>query len=140
MSIDLFFQSAQFDDSGRSSPLAAAEQDAVEKLLKRMARSGPDTHGCWVLQVSDGGSAEVFARDLREGCMFALRGFTPEIVRLLFDILVASNWVMLPALEGCGAIAASADALHAPPHDFPAVTVCTSATALSALLEGAIGS
>jgi hypothetical protein len=139
VSIDVFFQPGRFDEFGQCAPLAAGEREAVERLLRRVAPSGPDTHDCWVVELGDGGIAEVFARDLREGCMFALRGFTPEIVRLLFDVLVAGNWVMLPAVEGCGAIAASMDVVHTPPDGFPSLTVFTSAPALSTLLVGAIG-
>lgn len=134
LSIDVFFQPARFDDLGRTSPLSAGEHDAVEKVLRRRCPRGADAHDCWVVEVADGGRAEVFGRNLRNGCMFALSGITPEIVGLLYEVLVAGKWVMLPALEGCGAIVASTDAVHAAPDDFPKVTACTSADALAKLL------
>jgi hypothetical protein len=86
--------------------------------------------------VGDGGSAEVFGKDISEGCMFALRGLTPDLVQLMFDLLVAGNWVMLPAQDGPGAIAASMGALRGAPDGFPKVVICESADALRVLLGG----
>jgi hypothetical protein len=70
--------------------------------------------------------------------MFALRGVTPALVRLMFDILVAGNWVILPALEGSGAIAATMDAIRGVPEGFPDIVICETADALGALLTGGV--
>ena len=152
VSFDIFFQPCRFaataaraEDPDRTpiegpdnEPLTPVEEEAVRSLLTRACRGGPDGHGCWLVEVGDGGSAEVFGQDLGKSCMFAVRGMTPDLVRLMFDILVAGNWVMLPAHEGSGAIAASMDAVRVVPEGFPDVVVCESADALGALLTGGV--
>jgi hypothetical protein len=140
MSFDVFFQPCRFgcitEGEQSNEPLTAVEEQAVRNLLAHACPSGPDEHHCWVVQVGDGGSAEVFGKDLSAACMFALHDFTPDLVQLMFDLLVAGNWVMLPAQDGPGAIAASVDALRGVPDGFPEVAICGSADALGVLLGG----
>jgi hypothetical protein len=140
MSLDVFFQTCRFggiaEGEQSNEPLTAAEEKAVRNILARVCPSGPDEHHCWVVQVGDGGSAEVFGKDLSEGCMFAVRGLTPGLVQMMFDLLVAGNWVMLPAQDGPGAIAASMDAVRGVPDGFPQVVICESPDALGVVLGG----
>jgi hypothetical protein len=153
VSFDVFFQPCRFVvtprpgeshpsrtpvDARYSEPLTPIEEEAVRGILVRASPRGCDEHGCWVVEVADGGSAEVFVKDLGTSCTFALRGVTPALVRLMFDILVAGNWVILPALERSGAIAASMDAIRGVPEGFPDVVVCETADALGALLSGGV--
>jgi hypothetical protein len=104
MSFDTFVQPCRYAETAaiegsQSESLTAAEERAVRSILARVCPGGPDEHHCWVVNIGDGGRAEVFGKDLRKGCMFALRGLTPDLVQLMFDILVAGNWVLLPAQE-----------------------------------------
>ena len=84
MSFDIFFQSARFSGepvvsrnplTGESQtvlpsePLSAAEVTAVLGVLERVKARGPDEFGCYVVELADGGGAEVFASNLRSGCM-----------------------------------------------------------------------
>jgi hypothetical protein len=140
MSFEIFFQPCRFTetDAARSDPLTPAEEQAVRSILARACPGGPDDHHCWIVEVGDGGRAEVYARNLRDTCTFAVhRGdLTPGLVQLLYDVLVAGNWVMLPTHAETGAIAASKDSVRGrPPEGFPAVVVCDSADALGAMLS-----
>src|SRR5262249_48761313 len=122
MSFDIFFQTARFGGkpvvkrnpfTGVSvsvipqEPLRAAEVKAVRQVLKRVGARGPDEHGCYVVELEDGGAAEVFGDGMESGCMVALRGITPDLTRFLFDLLKAGNWVMLPAMEPAVAVTTS---------------------------------
>jgi hypothetical protein len=149
MSFDIFFQTARFSEqpvveknpfTGEAltvlpeEPLSAAEVKAVQRVLQRVQAQGPDEHGCYVVELEDGGVAEVFADELNAGCMVALRGITPRLVYFLFDLLQAGNWVMLPATEDAVAITTSPGSLKGVPEDFPRVVVCDSAEEVGALL------
>ena len=151
MSYDVFFQTCRFDgamerreslfthkpvDVPRSAPLTDEEEDAVRGVLARACPGGPDPQDGWVLELADGGAGEVYGTNLRDGCMFALRDLTPDLVKVMFDVLVAGRWVMLPAQEKLGAIVATKDAVHRAPRDFPKVVVCETADALGVLLAG----
>jgi hypothetical protein len=99
-----------------------------------MAR-GPDEFGCYVVEFGDGGGAEVFASDLGDGCMAAVRGLTPDLLGFLFDLLGAADWVMMPAMEGNPAIVSAPGLASAFADSFPEV-VCGSPEELGAILSG----
>ena len=88
-------------------PLSAEDVRAVHGVLAGAGARGPDEFGCFVVELGDGGGAEVFASDLETGCMVALRGLTPDLLRFLYDLLGAAEWVLLPAMEGNPAIVTS---------------------------------
>jgi hypothetical protein len=150
MSFDIFFQPCRFDTepvevtnefTGKTTterpsiPLSAAELAAVRSALDRPGVSKPDRDDdTYSVDCADGGSAQVFAADLQKSCMFAVYGLTPELVSIMFDVLRAANWVMIPAMEDLMAIAASPDSVQGAPDDFLPVVVCSSATELSTLL------
>jgi hypothetical protein len=115
-------------------PLSAAEVQAVRKVLEKVQAQGPDEHGCYVVELEDGGGAEVFADKLQTGCMVALREITPSLLHFLFDLLKAGNWVMLPAMEGDIAITTAPGSIRGLPEDFPKVVVCNSANEMGVLL------
>jgi hypothetical protein len=153
MSCDVFFQPCRYgysterdessvvlrgDQVRISVPLTLAEEQAVRSILARACPSRLDARCRWVVEVADGGSAVVFGKDLRKGCVFTLSRLTPDLTRLLFDVLVAGNWVMLPAHVGPRVIVASMDAIRGEPEGFPDVVVCESAEALGALLACAV--
>lgn len=143
MSFDLFFQPCRFAGSDgvvgpRNEPLTDGEVQAVRSVLARVCPVGPNQHQCWRVGVGDGGSAELFGTDLRTGCMIALRGTTPDLVQWLFSLLVAGNWVLLPAQEKPCVVTASMDAIRGIPDGFPEVVLCESSDGLGALLAGGI--
>jgi hypothetical protein len=153
MSFDIFFQPCRFGDKliervnpftgevqsvPRDVPLNADEVGAVQKVLREVTVRGPDEHGCCVVELSDGGGAEVFADDLETGCMVSLRGMTPGLLTFLYDLLKAGNWVMIPAMEDTAAITTSLNSLQRVPDDFLRIVVCNSVEELSQLLSGGI--
>jgi hypothetical protein len=114
--------------------LSAEDTRAVHEVLERGGARGPDESGCFVVELGDGGGAEVFASHLETGCTVALRGLTPDLLRLLFDLLRAADWVLLPAMDGNPAIVAS-PGLASGFASFPEV-VCGSPEELGAILSG----
>ena len=124
MSFDLFYMprkaaSGRSRSSGRTLsrgevqagrpilPLSAEDVQAVHRVLAGAGARGPDDFGCYVIEVGDGGGAEVFASDLETGGMVALRGLTPHLLRFFFDLLGPAEWVLLPAMEGNPAVVTS---------------------------------
>jgi hypothetical protein len=119
-------------------PLSPAELKAVKQVLKRAAGRGPDVIGCHVVRLPDGSQAEVFATELANGCVVVLRGFTARLLRFLFDLLKAGDWVMIPVMEEAVAITTSPGSMKGVPTDFPRVVVCNSAEELGTLLSGGV--
>lgn len=115
--------------------LTPAEENAVRVVLKHANAKGPDDFGYYVVETDDGCGAEVCASNLRDSCMVSVRGLTPGLVRFLFDLLKAGNWVMVPAMEPNIAISCSPENLKGIPEDFPKVLACTSADELGAQLS-----
>jgi hypothetical protein len=138
VSFDIFFQPCRFGADNPATDqnrLTADETAAVLQILNTSSTAGGD-EGSWTLVTDDGGEAEVFAADLQRGCMVALRGMTAGVRQLLFDILGAGNWVMLPIVEENIAIKTTETLLTDLPSDFPQVVDCGSAGELNVLLEG----
>ncbi len=121
-----------------NEPLNAAELRAVKKVLKQAKAPCPAEHGCYFVELDDGGGAEVFGSDLETGCMVALRGMTPDLCRFLYALLKAGNWVLIPAMEDAVAITASLRSIRGVPDDFPRIVVCNSVEELAALLADGV--
>jgi hypothetical protein len=153
MSFDIFFQPCRYTGelvtkknrlTGKvqsvvlSEPLSDMELNDVQQVFRRANAHSPDEFGCYVVQLEDGGSAEVFGSKLATGCMVALRGMTGDLIQFLFDLLKAGNWVMLPAMEDNVAIISSSGFLRNVPDDFPRVVVCNSAPELGVLLSNGV--
>jgi len=116
--------------------LTPAEVRAVWAVLKKANAKGSDNFvGYYVVETDDGGEAEVYASNPHDSCMVSVRGLTPGLVRFLFDLLKAGNWVMVPAMEPNIAISCSPENLKGIPEDFPKVLACTSADELGAQLS-----
>jgi hypothetical protein len=122
VSFNVFFQPCRFDGepikktnrlTGEeqlivpNGSLTPAEESAIRAVLTQANAEGPDDFECYVVRTEDGGGAEIFARDLAEGCMVNPWELTPRTLELLFNLLKAGNWVMLPAMEGDLAITTS---------------------------------
>ena len=79
--------------------------------------------------------AEVFGNNLRTGLTVALRRLTPNLLRFLFDLLRAADWVLLPVIEGNPAIVSSPGLASGFADSFSEV-VCGSPEELGAILSG----
>lgn len=149
MSFDIYFQPCRFGPTpvlvenrftGESKPelpnepLKPAQMRAVRKILQNAKTAGPDEFGCYLVELDDGGAAEVFAKDFATGCMAAVRGITPDLLQFLFEVLEAGQWAMLPVMEPAVAITTSLDYLHGVPDDFPRTVACGTADELGVLL------
>ena len=153
MSFDIFFQPCRFTGTqvvktnpftGESQsfpsnePLNDAELKAVRQVLKQANADGSDEDACYVVQLGDGGGAEIFGDQLETGCMAALHGMTPDLIQFLFDLLRAGNWVMLPVMEDSVAITTSPESMKGISSDFPRIVVCNSAEELGTLLGNGV--
>jgi hypothetical protein len=149
MSFDIFFMPCRYGTkpvkqkntvTGReesvlpNEPLTTAQLQAVREVLKKAAAPRSDDFGCYVVEFDDGGGADVFGRDLSNGCMVAVRGITPKLMQFLIDLLKAGNWVMCPAMEETVTITCSPECVKDMPEDFPKVVICNSADELGVLL------
>jgi hypothetical protein len=149
MSFDLFYQpcrsgtesverknpfTGQIQTSLPVEPLSAEDVRAIQAVSAGVSARGPDEFGCFVVELGDGGGAEVFASDLETGCMVALRELTPDLLRFLYDLLAAANWVLLPAMEGNPAIVKSPGLACGFAENFPEV-VCSSPDELEEILS-----
>jgi hypothetical protein len=149
MSFDIFFHprrqsNEEFDRkrplTGKSVmvrpvvPLTAGELDSVKKLLDASIAEGPPESGCHVLKFADGGGAEIYTDRLAPSdCMVAVRGLTPDLLRFLFAMLEAADWVMMPAMEGNPVITRTAVSAECVSADSPRV-VCSSPEELGVVL------
>jgi hypothetical protein len=115
--------------------LSAEDVLAIRGVLAKAGAGGPDEFGCFVVEPGDGGGAEVFAKNLTTGCMVAIRDLTPDLLGFLYDLLIAAEWVLLPAMEDNPAIVKSSGLASGFADDFPEV-VCSSPEELGEILSG----
>jgi hypothetical protein len=149
MSFDLFYQPCHFgtepverkDASAGEvqtdlpvKPLSADDLKSVQRVLARDAQ-GPDELGDFIVEAGDGGAAEIFCTDLSTGVMVSVRSLTPHVLRFLFDLLKAADWVLLPAMEDSAAIVSSPGLASGFADNFPEV-VCESPEDLGKILSG----
>ncbi len=153
MSFDVHFQPCRYDGTTRermnpftkklqtvphNQPISSGEISAVLAVLARAGATGPDEHGCRLVHVGDGGRAEIFGGDDGDGCMFAIRGagVTSLLAQLLFEVMVAGNWVLMESGEDDVVIAPSLECLMGKPPNFGQVVVAASGEEVRALLSG----
>ncbi len=151
MSFDLHFQPCRFDgttekrlnpftkqlqDIPRNEPLSDGEVAAVVAVLERAGAKGP-VDGCYSVRFEDGGGrADLLAENLAHGCLVAIAGagVTLPLARLLFDVLVAGNWVLLG--EEDVVLAPSLTCVRGAPAAFGEIVVVKSADDVGAVLSG----
>lgn len=76
-------------------PINEAEVAAVRAVLRGANASEPDDKGACTVRFSDGHEATVLVASLATYCVVTKEGdLTAALVRFLFDILVAGNWVI----------------------------------------------
>jgi hypothetical protein len=153
MSFDIHFQPCGYDgtterrknpftgklqDFPRNQPLSRAETDAVLAVFKEAGATARDSDDVYTVRFSDGASVEIFAKDLGDGCMFAIRGagVTPLLAKLLFDVMTAGNWVIMGTGDEDVVIAPNKDCLKTAPSDFGQSVVAASAEEVAAILSG----
>ena len=121
--------------------LSVSERAAVETLLRSSGATGPDQFGCYVLDLPDGGSAEVFARGLGgaepfDGLMVAARSLTLGLASFLWELCRAGNMVAMPVMEEEVAAVASEAQRARVQSRWPEAVVVGSASEFSHLLNG----
>jgi hypothetical protein len=116
--------------------LTQEELLAVRAVLSQAGASNGGQCDFFVPMLEDGGYAEVFCRDIQVGCMVALRGITPHVLKFLFNLLQAGNWVMIPAMPDTRSIATSPAAFKRIPDGFPPALVCASPEEIGAIISG----
>ena len=152
MSFDVHFQPCRFDGTTekknnpftgtvqeypRNAPITEGEAQAVLRVVEA-AGAIRQADRTYVLSLADGARCEIYGlSNLDDGCMFAIRGagITPLLAKLLFDVLVAGNWVML---SDSAVVAASANALQGMPEDddmFGNVVIVTSPEQIATMLK-----
>src|SRR5262249_12389448 len=118
--------------------LTNGEVKSVKSVLKKAGAEGPDEFEYYKIDFSDGAVAEVTANDLANGCKVSVWGLTPSLLQLLFDLMTAGKWIMLPVMEETMAITSSAENLKGIPEDFPPTVVCATPNHLGVLLSNGI--
>jgi hypothetical protein len=124
--------------------LSASERAAVLGLLRSGGAADPDRFGSYVLDLPDGGSAEVFAAELRgpeqcDGLMVAARSMTPGLVSFLWELCRAGNLVAIPVVEGPVVAVASEGQRARVRTRWPEAIVVGSPEAFGRLLSGGFG-
>lgn len=111
MSFDVFLQAFE-----RGEP-ALRELAAFEALLEPHL-TVPAEDGTYAVRLRDGGEAEVFASEDADepftGCMFALRGVTPGLSELIFQLAQTLDLVIMPAYDGPWMLVTPEQRLHLP--------------------------
>lgn len=114
-------------------------------FCKKQNHSGPDDFGFYLVTFQDGVNVEFNASGLDgkepfTGCAFHIRGFSPDLVRFIWDIATAGDMVIFncqgddspesPVLI----LGDSAQKDHVPEMGYQNCPVCTSAEMLAKLL------
>ncbi|HEY2369484.1 MAG TPA: hypothetical protein VGH87_23965 [Polyangiaceae bacterium] len=153
MSFDVFFEPCRYDGTTewrrhpvtnldrevpKNAPLTDREVAAVTEALDRAGATAADAHGYRVVRFSDGGAADIFTNDCH-GCMFSIRdaGVTPALAQLLFDVMIAGDWVLTFQDDTDEvAIAPNARCVAIVPSFYTRVAIAESTAEMKVLLEG----
>lgn len=150
MSFDIFFISSRWSDEPQSRtnpftgetscekvllPLSDRERIAAQAVLEELTPEGLDNHGCYSRDFAEGGSVEVFAEDLVDGCMVAIRGsLSDPVLDLLLRLGTAGNMSMCPAMDPPIVVATSDQVLRNAPATYKNRALCTTIEELRAVL------
>jgi hypothetical protein len=98
MSLDIFLQ--RFS-AGKE---AEVQREPVLTVLQTTKFSGPDDFGFYIITFPDGVDVEFSAKGLEQsesftGCTFIIRGMGTHLIKFIFDIAVAGDMAILPAME-----------------------------------------
>ena len=158
MSFDVFFQTCNLSEESEEvvnpftgetmqNPVGEtasdSEREAIARLLADCGAATSDEHGCYVVELSDGSSVELFFSGLSEDPEFsggtaALRGLTPVLSAFLYDLASRGNLAMLPATEDGATIVVSDDAAKSVASRWPDAIVIENTDALHALLSNGV--
>lgn len=140
MSYDISVQKIVDGDRGLCTP---EEARACVQLLRTITTEEPDEFNFLELEFDDGSSVEVSIWDDETaiaGCMLFTRGISEALVKFMFDLATAGNFVILDTggadtPDSPVAIVTSEDLLATIGDDlFEYPKVCKSASELSAIL------
>jgi hypothetical protein len=123
--------------------LTDAERAAVRRLLRSGGAAAPDEFGCYAVELPDGGSAEVYAKELHEsghcdGLMVSLRGMTPGLVVFLWELCQAGNMSATPIMEDEVVAVASEEQRQRVKDRWPEAVVVASPDEFRELLSGGL--
>jgi hypothetical protein len=112
---------------------------AVKTVLDEAKTTSTGDDGCYLVVFQDGGAAEIFVSNLRNGFMVAVRNdFTPSLLDFLYQLLKAGKMLMCPTAEDPMTIGASDSSFREAPDDVPRQIVCNSSEELQILLSKGI--
>lgn len=154
MSFDVFLQTCNLSDKTEDAvnpftgkairkPVGESvtdeERSALKETLASAGARNPDEHGCYVPQLSDGSTAEVFFGGLADdpefsGGMIALRGLSIEMTRFMWSLAESGNLVIIPAMEGDLTIVTSTANAQRVASRWPNATVVDSPDELHVIL------
>lgn len=154
MSFDVFFQTCNLSDETEDAvnpftgetmqkpvneSVTEDERNALKKILASVGAPSPDEHGCYVPQLSDGSTAEVYFGGLVDdpefsGGMIALRGSSIELSRFMYSLADSGNLAILPAMEGDFTIVTSTANAQRVASRWPEATVVDSFDQLHVIL------
>jgi hypothetical protein len=123
--------------------LSDAERAAVLSLLKSAGAAAADKFGCYAVELSDGGSAEVYSSGLGgpeqcDGFMVSLRGLTPRLTQFLWELCRAGNMVAIPVMEDEVVVVTTEDQLNRVRARWPKAVVVGSPEEFGRLLGGGL--
>lgn len=119
-----------------NQPLTAEEVEAVHGVLRRAKGGGPDENGNYDIALEDGVSARFHARALPWGCTLWIEGSKapPSLAKLVFDLLVAGDWVARHIATNGESIARSMDSVRGTRGSFGPTVVVESVDDLQFIL------
>ena len=138
MSFDLFFIPAAASESGERARLDDAHVTRIDQLLRASAAAAPRRRNWYAFEFKDGGAAEITTDDLATGCMMVLRGITPDVCALAFELLSAAPWVLVPAAAEPISIVASPELVRLSRDAFENLATCRSPIELAILLADGV--
>ncbi len=121
--------------------ISETERRAISELLATVAPKGANEYGCFVLELSDGGKAEVFASELPDdkpffGCMIAIRRhFTPLLLDTIWRLCNMGRMSMFATMDDSKPIVTDKEHLSLLPDDWDDAVVCDSPEQLGLLLD-----
>lgn len=128
----------QEQDVARNLPLSKDEVAAVLAVLEK-AGAKLDDDGQYLFQSADGANATIDASDIAKGCTIAIRppGLTPQLARLLFDVMVAGDWGIFRLEDEDFVITPNEACAKRIPPELGRGVVASSGEDVAALLTGA---
>jgi hypothetical protein len=101
---------AELTEFPKPAPHTQEQHARIEAVLRAAGGEGLSSRR---IALGDGGAAEFSCGDLADGCALEVRGqgITPQLAQLIFDLMMAGDWVLV---TDAIALAPSVACLNAP--------------------------